>query len=264
MTIAIYGKSFGESFIPSIQLLFDTLAKHQVNIVVYRPFYTYLKKQIGLAGKYDTFFKYEDREQAFDLLLSIGGDGTILETITIVRDSETPVLGINTGRLGFLSHVSKNDIEQCVEAIVNQNYRLDKRSLILLETPTHSFGIENFALNELTISKKDSFSMLTIHTYINEHYLNSYWSDGLIISTPTGSTAYNLSCGGPILVPGSENFILTPISAHNLTVRPIVVDDKSTIRLRVEGRGSQFLATLDARSESIACETELTIRRAPF
>jgi NAD+ kinase len=264
MTIAIYGKAFNDSFIPTIQHLFNTLEKHQVSIVVYRPFYTYLKKQIGLKGKFQTFFKNQEREKPFDLLLSIGGDGTILETITIVKDSGTPILGINTGRLGFLSHVGKDEIDETIEQLVAKKFTLDKRSLIQIETPNHAFGAENYALNELTISKKDTFSMVTIHTYINQDYLNSYWADGLIISTPTGSTAYNLSCGGPILVPSSENFILTPISAHNLTVRPIVVDDKSTITLRVEGRSPYFLAALDSRSQSLDCNTELTITKAPF
>ncbi|MFT6844306.1 MAG: NAD+ kinase [Flavobacteriales bacterium] len=264
MIIAIYGKSFNDSFIPTIQHLFESLEKRDVEIIVYRPFYTYLKKQIGLKGKYDTFFKNKTRETPFDVLLSIGGDGTLLETITIVKDSGTPILGINTGRLGFLSHVGKDDIEVALDHLMAKEYTLDKRSLIQLETLNHAFGAENYALNELTISKKDTFSMVTIHTYINQDYLNSYWADGLIISTPTGSTAYNLSCGGPILVPSSENFILTPISAHNLTVRPIVVDDKSTITIRVEGRSSHFLAALDARSESLDCSTELTISKAPF
>lgn len=264
MTVAIYGKAFSDSFIPSIQLLFTALKKHDINICVYRPFYTYLKKQIGLEGEYDTFFKSEKRDKTFDLLLSIGGDGTILDTITIVRDSGIPILGINTGRLGFLSNIGKDEIELTVDLIAQKKYTLDKRSLIQLETANHAFGSENFALNEITILKNDTFSMVTIHTYINQDYLNSYWADGLIISTPTGSTAYNLSCGGPILVPSSENFVLTPISAHNLTVRPIVVDDKSTIRIRVEGRSSHFLTALDARSENIDYNTELIISKAPF
>ncbi len=185
-------------------------------------------------------------------MISIGGDGTILDTVTAIGDSEIPIVGFNTGRLGFLANNAKEEAKQIVEMLLKGDYELEQRSLLSLETDDKLFGKNNFALNELTVHKKDSASMMTIHTYINDEYLNSYWADGLILSTPTGSTAYSLSCGGPILIPQSKSFVINPIAPHNLSARPIIVSDDVEIKLRIEGREEEFLATLDSRTRTIS------------
>ena len=188
----------------------------------------------------------------------------MLDTISLVRDSGIPIVGINTGRLGFLAGISKDAIGSCLDSLIQGRYDLDQRSLIRLETNRSLFGEVNYALNEITIHKKDSSSMIIIHTYLNGEYLNSYWADGLIIATPTGSTGYSLSCGGPIIVPQSENFVITPIAPHNLNVRPIVVSDKYVISLEVEGRSQYFLASLDSRSVTIDSSIQLAARKEDF
>ncbi len=261
--IAIYGMEFNESFIPHIKKLFELLNKANAHLLIFEPFSRVLNTKIGLSENISLFNK-KDQLKEVDILLSIGGDGTLLNTINLVREHNIPVLGINTGRLGFLSNVSKNDIESAVSSIISGNYQIEQRTLLSLETSTNLFGENNYALNELTIHKKDTASMITIHAYINDEYLNTYWADGLIVSTPTGSTAYSLSCGGPIVVPGSQNFVITPIAPHNLNVRPMVIPDNSKIVLRVEGRNNHFLAALDARSESIDPTLKLIVRKANF
>jgi NAD+ kinase len=201
---------------------------------------------------------------SFDVVLSLGGDGTLLETVTLVRDRGIPVLGINLGRLGFLASVSKNEIYYAVDELIKGAYKLDKRNLLYLECEEKFFGEVNFALNDFVIHKNDTSSMITIHAFINGEFLNSYWGDGLIISTPTGSTGYSLSCGGPILFPQSDSFVVTPVSPHNLNVRPIIISDKSVLSFEVEGRSSSFLLSLDSRSCSVNYDVPMAIRKAPF
>ena len=212
----------------------------------------------------NVFSSYEDLKDQADFLISIGGDGTYLNTIALVRDSGIPIVGINTGTLGFLSNIPKDEIEFAIDEIIKGNYTLDKRTLLKLETDENLFGDLNYALNELTIHKQDSSSMITTQVYLNEVFLNSYWSDGLIIATPTGSTAYSLSCGGPIITPGSGNFIITPVAPHNLNVRPVVIPDDNTITVKVEGRNERFLISLDSRSETIDQSVKLKIRKQDF
>ena len=197
-------------------------------------------------------------------MFSIGGDGTILDTVTQIQDSGIPVLGINIGRLGFLSSIAAEEIAGAIESLMKGHFSLDKRRLLRLESNVQIFGEANYALNELTIHKKDSSSMIIINTYLNGEYLNSYWADGLIIATPTGSTGYSLSCGGPIVAPYSGNFVITPIAPHNLNVRPIVVSDENVISLEVQGRSQYFLASLDSRSVTIDSAISLAVRRAEF
>lgn len=264
MTIAIYGRAFDDTFIPHIQRLFDRLAEGGQPVWVYHTFLSYLKKRIKLPESVKSYTKKDNITDRIDFLFSIGGDGTLLETVKIIKDSGVPVLGINTGRLGFLASINRDDIDNAIDMIAAEKFRLDQRSLINLDTADGLFDDLPYALNEITVHKKDSSSMITIHAYLNETYLNSYWADGLIVATPTGSTAYSMSCGGPIMVPGSLNFIITPIAPHNLNVRPVVIPDNGLLRLRVEGRGRQFLASLDARSRSIDAETEMVISKAPF
>jgi NAD+ kinase len=235
------------------------------DVMIYQPFYSNLQDRISIDDKPVFFHDHAEIWGKIDLLISIGGDGTFLETIQIVRDSGIPVLGVNTGRLGFLASTHKDEIREVLQHIQEEKFRLQNRIVLALETKEKLFGEDNFALNELTIHKKDSSSMITIHTYIDDLFLNSYWADGLIISTPTGSTAYNLSCGGPIIVPGAKSYVITPIAPHNLNVRPIVVPDSKVVRIKVEGRDTdEFLCTLDSRSVTIDSSIELIIKKAHF
>lgn len=264
MNIAIYGRSFNDNFIPHIQHLFDGLIKRKSQLFIFEAFNSYLRPRISISSEVKLFSKHTEIKNKVDCLISIGGDGSILDSVSLVRDAGIPILGINAGRLGFLSTISKDEIDTAVNSLFDKNYRIEKRSLIKVETSNHLFGKNDFALNELTLHRKDSGSMITIHTYIDDLYLNSYWADGLIVATPTGSTAYSLSCGGPIVAPGSDNFVITPIAPHNLNVRPIIVSDSNIIRLKVEGRSKHFLATLDSRTYNVDSEDELVIRKAEF
>ena len=264
LKIAIYGRNFQDGFIPFIQDLFNTLNLYDWQYTIYEPFHEFLNDRLVINDNVKLFKNHQELDKTTDILLSIGGDGTFLETVHIVRNSNIPVLGINTGRLGFLASTQKDDIRDVLDKINQKKYRLQTRSLIQLNSNLNLFGGKNVALNEVTVHKLDSSSMITIHTYIDDLYLNSYWADGLIIATPTGSTAYSLSCGGPIVVPGASDFILTPIAPHNLNVRPVVVPDSRQIKIKVEGRSQAFLCSLDSQSESVEFETELIISKADF
>jgi len=264
MRVGIYGIKFDDSFIPNIQQLFNILEQYGWAATIYKPFTKFLSSRVNLGEKVQTFSNHKELKEKVDMLFCIGGDGTFLETILVVRDSGIPVLGINTGRLGFLANTNRDEIEGAMRDLKDHKYRLQSRSLLTLVTENNLFGEENFALNELTVHKKDSASMISIHTYIGDLFLNSYWADGLIISTPTGSTAYSLSCGGPIMVPGVRDYVITPIAPHNLNVRPVVVPDDRIIKLKVEGRGRDYLCSLDSRSVAIDSAVELTIKRAAF
>ncbi len=264
MKIAIYGRNTTDNISQHIQLLFHKLNNYKAELLIYEPFYKYIKTKLELTGNIKTFNSHLDLIGKVDYLLSIGGDGTILETLKFVRDSEIPVLGINTGRLGFLANVAKEEINSAVEALVNKKFTIEKRTLLSVTNPADLFGEVNYGLNELTILKKDSSSMITIHTYINDNFLNSYFADGLIIATPTGSTAYSLSCGGPLVMPGSQNFVITPIAPHNLNVRPLVISDNNIIKLKVEGRSPNYLLSLDSRSVVIDSSIEIKIQKADF
>jgi NAD+ kinase len=264
MKIAIYGVATINNTSEAIQLLFQKLNEHKTELFVYEPFYKFIKQKIDIHGAVKTFNSHVELIGKVEGMLSIGGDGTFLSTLNYIRDSGIPVLGINTGRLGFLANVSQTEITNAVEALVNKKYSIEKRALISIKEPRDLFGEVNYGLNEMTILKIGSLSMITIHTYINGDYLNSYHADGLIIATPTGSTAYSLSCGGPLVMPGSENFVLTPIAPHNLNVRPLVISDSNVITLKVEGRSSQYLASLDSRTKTIDSSVELTLQKADF
>ncbi|MFD1552529.1 NAD kinase [Putridiphycobacter roseus] len=264
MKIAIYGKNFQDSFIPYIQDLFNTLSLYDWEYTIYEPFHQFLKERLVIKDNLDLYTNHEDLAKDTELLISIGGDGTFLETIHIVKDSHIPILGVNTGRLGFLASTQKDEIKEVLDKINHKKYRLQSRSLIQVNSESNLFDGNNVALNEVTVHKKDSSSMITIHTYIDDLYLNSYWADGLIIATPTGSTAYSLSCGGPIVVPGANDFIITPIAPHNLNVRPVVVPDSRKITLKIEGRSHEFLCSMDSRSETVAFSTELIISKANY
>ncbi len=207
---------------------------------------------------------YHLRDSPYDFLLSLGGDGTILNATLLVRDLNIPILGINLGRLGYLSSVEKSKIQVSIKDLMEGSYSLDERTIITLDSKPELFKNENFALNDFTIHKRDNSSMITVHTYMNEEFLNTYWADGLIVSTQTGSTGYSLSCGGPIMATGCKNFILTPVAPHNLNVRPVVLSEDVTLRFKVEGRADNYLCTLDSRYELITSQHEITIQKADF
>ena len=260
MKIAIYGRSLTENYAQFADELFGVLLDKEIEVLIYASFYEQLKSIIDLPEEIITFESYEDIDSV-NYLFSIGGDGTLLEATTFVGGTSMPILGINTGRLGFLTTITTEDIESTVNSIIEKRYKLDKRSLLTLES-NHSVK-SNFALNEITLQKKDTSSMITINAYLDGEYLNTYWADGLIISTPTGSTAYSLSCNGPIILPRSGNIILTPIAPHNLNVRPLVVPDDVELTLKIDGRTENFLVALDARSFAVPISTELKIRKSP-
>lgn len=263
MKVAIYCKRVPDEAVVSVLILVNELMSKQVQLYMNASFCDFLKSK-NISGNFIIGSSLEDVDTAPDILISIGGDGTILDTITAIGDSKIPIVGLNTGRLGFLANNAKEDAKQIVEMLLKGNYELEQRSLLSLETDDELFGKNNFALNELTVHKKDSSSMMTIHTYINDEYLNSYWADGLILSTPTGSTAYSLSCGGPILIPQAKNFVINPIAPHNLSARPLIVPDDVEVKLRIEGREDEFLATLDSRTRTISNDTDLKVVKSEF
>jgi NAD+ kinase len=264
MKVAIYGRKLTDENKESVEKLFQSLKNKDADIYVHTKFQLELDNRITALDNAKSFTSYEDLDANFDVFISLGGDGTILEAVTLVRDLNIPILGINTGRLGFLSNTRTDEIQYAVDCISNGEYKLDKRTLLEVNTASNLFGDINFALNELSILKRDSSSMITIQTYIDGDYLNSYWADGLIISTATGSTAYSLSCGGPIIMPGTGNFTITPIAPHNLNVRPIVIADSSILKFTVKSRSKQNLLALDFRSKIITSKETITVQKADF
>jgi NAD+ kinase len=264
MRIALFGFQYFEKYNSIYQAMINQLEKADAEIWINHSLFQQINSYSVFSIQPKLYTSHLDFTQKPDAFISIGGDGTILDTITIVRDSNIPILGVNLGRLGFLSSVSHQQVERAIEAVLTNNYILDRRTLLSLKTSNNLFGDLNFALNELSIQKKDQLSMIVVHVYMNDQFLNSYWSDGLLISTPTGSTAYSLSVGGPIVTPGSENFIISPIATHNLTVRPIVIPDNSTLKLKIQGRASSFLVGLDSRFETVDSSVELFVMKSNF
>ncbi len=264
MRIALYGKLITDADQPYIQRLISKLEKMEADVVVYEPFFKNIAGMVQFERNATLFNTHDELTGNTDFLFSIGGDGTLLDTLGLVRDSGIPVVGINIGRLGFLSSISKDELDYSISSLVRGDYLIEDRALLQVNKPTNLFREVNHALNELTISRKESTSLMLIHVYVDEKFLNSYWADGLIVSTPTGSTAYSLSCGGPILTPGSENFLITPIATHNLTVRPVVIRDDSVIRIRAEGRDKHFFISLDSKFETIEANQEITISKGDY
>jgi NAD+ kinase len=258
MKCAIYGRVVKPEHKRTIRDFLKILSDHSEKLFVHKNIYDSFD-ELGFPS-----FDSSIDIAGVDFLISFGGDGTLLDAAHVVQDSLIPILGINTGRLGFLSSASFKDIAKIFDLLNNQEYHIDERTMINMETSDDMFGQESFALNEVTVSKQSTSSMVTVHTFLDEEYLNSYWADGLIVSTPSGSTAYSLSCGGPIIVPGSNNFVLTPIAPHNLNVRPLVIPDHSELRLKIEGRSSHFLLALDTRSEIVETGTELVLKKCQF
>ena len=264
MTIAIFGSPYPEHFTKYIQHLIKKLESEHIKIIVEEEFNNFLQNNIRFNKEVVTFNNHQSLADNADFLFSIGGDGTLLKAVTYVRASNIPILGINTGRLGFISSVSAGQIDDAVNDILKGNYQINERTLLSLDTDKKLFKDKNFALNEVAVSKKDTSSMIRIDAYVDDEFLNTYWADGLVVSTPTGSTGYSLSCGGPIIMPGTNNIIITPNAPHNLNVRPIVIDDDSVVKLKVEDRDQLALVSLDSRSRAFDSDTELIIKKADF
>lgn len=265
MQVVVYGKNFKEKDIIYVQELFDTLSDKGINTYIYTEYLDMIRDTINFKSDVGIFEGYLDfKTRKFDAVISLGGDGTILHATTLIRDSNVPILGINLGRLGFLASIEKVKIREAIDLFEKGRYTFDERTLLYIESNLPIFGETRFALNDCTLLKRDTSSMITIHAFINGAYLTSYWADGIIISTPTGSTGYSLSCGGPIIFPNSGNFVITPVAPHNLNVRPIVISDTSVISFEIEGRAENFLCTLDSRFETITAEHQLAVRKCDF
>ena len=264
MKVAIYGRRFNTRVVPFLQHLFDSLIKKGIDVVVYDKFHEFIQDQVSLPKVPDTFSAGDDLSGKVDIMFSLGGDGTLLDTVTLIRDSNIPVLGINFGRLGFLASINKDAIDEAIESLLQKQYTLDKRSLLCIESAFNPFGADNFALNDITFHKRDTSAMIIIHAYLNNEFLNSYWADGLIVATPTGSTAYSLSCGGPIVMPSSGNIVVTPIAPHNLNVRPIVLSDSNELSFEIEGRSSKYRLSCDSRTEVVDTSVKTVVKKAPF
>ena len=264
MTIAIFGSPYPEHFTKYIQHLIKKLESEHIKIIIEEEFNNFLQNNIRFNKEVEIFNNHQSIADNADFLFSIGGDGTLLKAVTFVRDSNIPIMGINTGRLGFISSISTGQIDDAINDILKGNYKINERTLLTLETDKKLFKDKNFALNDVTISKKDTSSMIRVDAFVDGEFLNTYWADGLVVSTPTGSTGYSLSCGGPIIMPGTNNIIITPNAPHNLNVRPIVIDDDSEIKLKVDDRDQLALVSLDSRARAFDSETELTIKKAGF
>ena len=265
MQVVIYSQLLKEMDVPHVQELFDLLAAENFSTYVYAPYLEELRPHIRFERDVGVFESHLDfRLKKFDMVITLGGDGTILKAATLIRDAAIPVLGINLGRLGFLARVEKARLADSLRLLARGRYETERRDMLYLESDPAVFGETPFALNDCTLLKRDTSSMITIHTYINGAYLNSYWADGIIVSTPTGSTGYSLSCGGPIVFPGSGNFVITPVAPHNLNVRPIVISDDSVVSFEIEGRADNFLCTLDSRFETVTSAHSLAVRKNDF
>lgn len=263
MRIGIHGRDFKAKSSRFIEKLFDQLDHYQTEIWLSSKFVKQVKSGVLKKVKYKTF-ELGDNLKNLDFFFSLGGDGTMLESVTFVGKSEVPILGINTGRLGFLATTSRENADKALDSLFKGNYKTESRTLLKLSSTPKLFGNLNFALNDLTIMKKDTSSMITVHVYVDGELLNSYWSDGIIVSTPTGSTGYSLSCGGPLVYPKSESFVITPVSPHNLGSRPIVIADNSEISFQVEGRSKKYLVSLDSRFETIDDSVKLVVKKEKF
>jgi NAD+ kinase len=265
--VAIYGQVFNTNSLKEVLLLLNVLQEKKIVVFFEKKFYDLYQQENHLLPKeYPTFSHFNDLDTSFDLFFTIGGDGTILRSIAFIRNLDIPILGINTGRLGFLATIQKDEIQQAIELLLLKEYEIEERTLLSVKTYPESKAISdiNFALNEVTIARKNTTSMIGVKVSLDDEYLTTYWSDGLIISTPTGSTGYSLSCNGPVVLPNSKSIVITPIAPHNLNVRPLIISDDTKIKLEVSGRENNFLMSLDSRIATIDENTEVFIEKAPF
>jgi NAD+ kinase len=264
MKVAIYSRIIDYEQRTEIQHLFDELIRQHIEMVIHLPFLEKIQSSFNLPGGINSFTESDDLDDSIEFIISLGGDGTLLDTVSLVRDKNIPVIGINFGRLGFLASIGKEELASAVTALVDRTFVVDKRSLIHLDANKPLFGKAPYALNEFAIHKTDTSPMIKIHTYLNGEFLNTYWADGLIVSTPTGSTGYSLSCGGPVVFTDSASLVITPVAPHNLNVRPIVVPDSNIISFEIEGRSDNFICALDARKEIVDKTVQLAVRREAF
>lgn len=265
MKVAIYGQYYKVDDKIYIEELLHLLQKNNIDFVIEQLFYSNFKDNIKLQNL-KTFNSHKELDNSFDFMFTIGGDGTILRAVTYLRDSNIPIVGINTGRLGFLATVKKEEIATSISLLLKNDFIVRKRSLLSITTSSENENLNdlNFALNEVSVSRKNTASMITIETYLDDEYLTSYWADGLIIATPTGSTGYSLSCGGPIIAPQATSFVLTPIAPHNLNARPLVIPDETAINFIVTGREEKFFLSLDSRIITIESGSEIAVKKADF
>lgn len=266
MKAGIYGQFYHQDSEKYVQLILNTLQDHGVDVYIEAEFLKIIEQHKGISTPVSSISTFDELDDSYNLFFSIGGDGTLLKSVTFVRDLHIPIVGINTGRLGFLATIQKENIKESLKEILQGNYSISERTLLSIETlpKTDALSSLNFALNEIAVNRKNSTSMIKVDTWIDNEYLNSYWSDGLIIATPTGSTGYSLSCGGPVIHPSSNNMVITPIAPHHLNARPLVIPDNKVISLKVSGREESYLISLDSRIATLQNDTEITIRKAPF
>lgn len=263
MKIAVYGRQFNDQALPYIQQVFDSLAQHGVDIYVHHQLSGSLESKISNV-KFNVLQEGQEIKGFIDVFLTLGGDGTLLDMVSVIGDSGVPVIGINFGRLGFLASVNKNDIAAAIYAVVNGQYTLDQRGLLSVTSEQNIFGKDNFALNDITIHKRDDSAMITIHMFLDGEFLNSYWGDGIIIATATGSTAYSLSCGGPIIFPHANSIVVNPVAPHNLNVRPIILPETSRLTFDVEFRSANYLVSCDSRTAKIESKMQFEVKKADF
>jgi NAD+ kinase len=264
MKVAIYSRGLDFEQENPLLLLLEELTRYDTTILIFHQLLSQFTLPKHLHEKMTPFKTSEDLDEQIDCLISLGGDGTLLDTVTLVKNKNIPILGINFGRLGFLASISKEELASAVDSLINHTYLIDKRSLMHLDSNEPLFGETPFALNEFAIHKRDISPMVKIHTYLNGEFLNTYWADGLIVSTPTGSTGYNMSCNGPIMFPESACFVITPVAPHNLNVRSIIVPDSNVISFEVESRADQFICALDARREIVNKTIQLAVKKEKF
>ena len=264
MKAAIYSRVFDETQLLPLQLFFEALFQQQIEPIIYQPLYEQIKDKVRLSEQAKTFTQSAELTEDIEHIISLGGDGTLLDTIALIRNKKIAVMGINFGRLGFLASIGKEQVDLAVRSLANRTYVEDHRTLIHLDANIPLFGEVPYALNEFTLLKRDINSMIKIHTYLNGEFLNTYWADGLIVSTPTGSTGYSMSCNGPILFPDAASFVITPVAPHNLNVRPIVLSDSNELSFEIEGRSSKYRLSCDSRTEVVDTSVKTVVKKAPF
>lgn len=264
MKAAIYSRIMEDDQQANFQLFFDELTRQKIEPVIFQPFFEQISNKLNLPAATKTFLHSNELTEDTEFIISLGGDGTLLDTVTLVRDKEISIMGINFGRLGFLASIGRDELQKAVKAIAQRTYVVDKRTLIHVDASIPLFGDVPYALNEFSIHKRDIASMIKIHTYLNGEFLNTYWADGLIVATPTGSTGYSLSCNGPVVFPDSGSFVITPVAPHNLNVRPIVVPDNNIISFEIESRTEQFICAIDSRREIVDKDIQLAVKKESF
>jgi NAD+ kinase len=264
MKVAIYSRVMEEDQWQDVQLFFDELNKQNLQPVIFESFFEKMRDSVSLPASIDTFRTSDEITSEIEAIISLGGDGTLLDTVTLVRDHHVPIMGINFGRLGFLASIGRGEVQEAIKALVNHSFVVDKRTLIHLDSNLSLFGKTPYGLNEFAIHKQDIAPMVKIYTYLNGEFLNTYWADGLIVATPTGSTGYSLSCNGPVVFPDSGSFVITPVAPHNLNVRPIVVPDDNIVSFEIESRFDQVICALDSRREIVTKDVQLAVRKESF